>query len=518
MMQYRNQVVLPMNLEIKISKKDPVRKVIEICEQLDYSKLWKTYLRTWRKFNPETMFMILVFAYVCGVYSGREIEERCRTDIRFMWILNGSEVPDNATISRFQDDRLVYAIEDLFYQFVEKLYEMDEVLYETVYIDGTKIEANANRYTFVWKKAIGKFESRLRNRLSTELPEIAKKYGLVEGISLRECIAQLCDMAAFMNLEFVHGKGKRKSQLQRDIEKLCKYEEKLESYRCSTEILGKRNSFSKTDKDATFMRLKEDHMKNGQLKPAYNVQIAVESEYIIGLGLFPNPTDTTTLIPFLQRMEAMQHRRVKNIVADAGYSSEENFTYLKEQGQNAYIKPQDYEQKKTKKYQQQIFRTENLIYKKNKDCFICPWGKKLVYTGSKKKKTANGFPVELKTYECEGCAGCPYREQCYQSKKENRTIEISQTYVKQKRDATHRITSEKGIMLRMNRSIQVEGAFGVIKQDAGFRRFLTRGKAKTETQFFLIAFAFDIQKLCNRIKNDRFHQHYFMKKEEILQE
>ena len=491
MMQYRNQVVLPMNLEIKISKKDPVRKVIEICEQLDYSKLWKTYLRTWRKFNPETMFMILVFAYVCGVYSGREIEERCRTDIRFMWILNGSEVPDNATISRFQDDRLVYAIEDLFYQFVEKLHEMDEVLYETVYIDGTKIEANANRYTFVWKKAIGKFESRLRNRLSTELPEIAKKYGLVEGISLRECIAQLCDMAAFMNLEFVHGKGKRKSQLQRDIEKLCKYEEKLESYRCSTEILGKRNSFSKTDKDATFMRLKEDHMKNGQLKPAYNVQIAVESEYIIGLGLFPNPTDTTTLIPFLQRMEAMQHRKIGNIVADAGYSSEENFTFLKENGQIAYIKPQDYEQKKTKKYRQQIFRAENLIYKKNKDCFICPWGKKLVYTGSKKKKTA---------------------------KKENRTIEISQTYVKQKRDATHRITSEKGIMLRMNRSIQVEGAFGVIKQDAGFRRFLTRGKAKTETQFFLIAFAFDIQKLCNRIKNDRFHQHYFMKKEEILQE
>ena len=264
------------------------------------------------------------------------------------------------------------------------------------------------------------------------------------------------------------------------------------------------------------MRLKEDHMKNGQLKPAYNVQIAVESEYIIGLGLFPNPTDTTTLIPFLQRMEAMQQRRIKNIVADAGYSSEENFTYLKEHGQIAYIKPQDYEQKKTKKYRQQIFRAENLIYKKNKDCFICPWGKKLIRTGSKKKKTANGYITELQTYECEGCAGCPYREKCYQSKKENRIVEISQTYVKQKRDATHRITSEKGNMLRMNRSIQVEGAFGVIKQDTGFRRFLTRGKAKTETQFFLVAFAFDIQKLCSRIENDRFHQHYFRKKEEIL--
>ena len=266
------------------------------------------------------------------------------------------------------------------------------------------------------------------------------------------------------------------------------------------------------------MRLKEDHMKNGQLKPAYNVQIAVESEYIIGLGLFPNPTDTTTLIPFLKRMEAMQHRKIGNIVADAGYSSEENFTFLKENGQTAYIKPQDYEQKKTKKYQQQIFRVENLIYRKNKDCFICPWGKKLIRTGSKKKKTANGYITELQTYVCEGCAGCPYREQCFKADKENRTIEVSQTYIKQKRDATHRITSEKGNMLRINRSIQVEGAFGVIKQDSGFRRFLTRGKAKTETQFFLIAFAFNIQKLCSRIENDRFHQHYFVKKEEIQQE
>ena len=169
MMQDRNQVVLPMNLEVKINKNDPVRKVIEICEQLDYSGLWKTYLRTWRKFNPETMFMLLVFAYVCGVYSGREIEERCRTDIRFMWILNGSEVPDNATISRFQDDRLVYAIEDLFYQFVEKLYEMDEVLYETAYIDGTKIEANANRYTFVWAKAVAKQLEKLETRIAKEV-------------------------------------------------------------------------------------------------------------------------------------------------------------------------------------------------------------------------------------------------------------------------------------------------------------------------------------------------------------
>ena len=133
------------------------------------------------------------------------------------------------------------------------------------------------------------------------------------------------------------------------------------------------------------MRLKKEHMKNGQLKPAYNVQIAVESKYIIGSGLFPNSPDATTLIPFFQRMEAIQHSLIGNIVADAGYSSEEKFTYLKENGQTAYIKPQDYDQKKTKKYRQQIFCVKNLFYRKNKDCFICTWGKSLSIPEAKRK-------------------------------------------------------------------------------------------------------------------------------------
>ena len=276
------------------------------------------------------------------------------------------------------------------------------------------------------------------------------------------------------------------------------YLERIEKYHESQVILGTRNSYSKTDLDATFMRMKEDHMRNGQLKPAYNVQIGVESEYIVGIGLYSNLTDTTTLIPFLERLRNNIGRKYTNIIADAGYASEENYTYLEENGQNAYIKPADYEIRKTKKYQKNIYRVENLSYDEIGDYFTCPNGKRLNHAYDGKRKTENGYEVVKSYYICESCESCPHREKCYKGKYENRKISFSKTMARQKAQAAERITADEGNILRRNRSIQVEGAFGIVKQDRDFRRFLTRGKAKTETQFFLIAFSFNINKLHNR--------------------
>lgn len=282
-------------------------------------------------------------------------------------------------------------------------------------------------------------------------------------------------------------------------------------YYRNLDILGLRKSYAKTDIDATFMQMKEDHMKNGQLKPAYNIQIGVESEYIVGLGLFPNPTDTTTLIPFLERIRENTGRKYRNIVADAGYASEENYTYLEQRNQNAYIKPADYETQKKRKFKNNPYRIENLAYDGDGDYFTCPNNKKLVYAYDSKRKSSNGYEVIKANYICESCEGCPYREECFKGKYGNRKIAFSKTMARQKAEATKRITTDEGNILRMNRSIKVEGAFGVIKQDFSFRRFLTRGKTKTETQFFLIAFAFNIQKLWNRTKSGRFNMDLFKK-------
>jgi hypothetical protein len=400
-------------------------------------------------------------------------------------------------------------MEELFYQLTEKLYEMGELTYQNLFVDGTKIEANANRYTFVWAKAVKKQLEKLETRIAKEVPAIAVRYQLPEYTSLEECLIWLTNLAAQLNLTFVSGKGKHKTQLQRDIELLTSFCERKEGYEEHKATLGKRKSYSKTDHDATFMRLKEDHMKNGQLKPAYNVQIGVESEYIIGLGLFPNPTDTTTLPAFLDRILEKSGHKIQNIVADAGYASEENYTYLEKNGQNAYIKPADHEIRKTRKYQRNLYRVENMLYDPETDSFTCPNGKKLYHTCERQRKSDNGFTETKQIYICESCAGCPHREKCFKGQYENRMISVSQTFSRQKREAEERISTPEGIRLRVNRSIQVEGAFGVLKEDYAFRRFLTRGKQKTETQFFLLAFAFNIRKLCARIESGRFGKFLF---------
>lgn len=507
----RNQVVLLLDLGIKIQDSDPVRKLVEICDELDYTKLYAAYFRHWRKVDPAVLFEILVFAYMNGIYSSRGIEKTCKTDIKFMWILQNEPVPDHSTFARFQDERLTSVIEDLFYQLIGKLSELGEISYENIFVDGTKIEANANRYTFVWAKAVQKNLNKLETGISEELPGIALKYGLNPNAELEQVIQFLTGYAAMSGNEFVSGRGRHKTQLQRDCEKLLAYSERLEKYTESLNLCGRRKSYSKTDTDATFMRMKEDHMLNGQLKLGYNVQIGVESEYIVGVGLFSNPTDTTTLIPFLERIKNGSGHKYKNIIADAGYASEENYTYLENMSQNTYIKPTDYEVRKTRKFKNNAYRTENPLYDDEKDSFTCQNGKKLNFAYESHRKSENGYETVKRNYVCENCSGCSYREKCIKGQYENRKISFSKNFARQKENATKLITTRDGILLRMNRSIQVEGAFGVLKRDYGFRRFLTRGKQKTETQFFLLSIAFNIQKLWNRCNSGRFNKPLFEK-------
>jgi len=238
-------------------------------------------------------------------FSSRAIEEACITDIRFMWLLNGEPAPSDSTITRFQRGHLAETIEGLFYQFVNKLHEMGEVKYTNLFVDGTKIEAYANKYTFVWKSAVEKNLAKLERKISALLFVLCERYGFSESISLEECYEELYREAIWLNLVFAVGKGNHKTQLQRDIEVLKGYIDKKDEYYSHLGKFGNRNSFSKTDTDATFMHMKEDYMRNGQLKPGYNIQIGVESEYIVGVGSFSNRNDVGTLI---QNKKAYQQK------------------------------------------------------------------------------------------------------------------------------------------------------------------------------------------------------------------
>lgn len=296
-------------------------------------------------------------------------------------------------------------------RFSAVLLPVTEIEYEEVFIDGTKIESMANRYTFVWRKSVDKQLAKVKAKAKELFYGYGGEGNLTTG-KLRSLARSLIPEGG----EMVHGTGRRKPFWQRQYEEIDQLLERWKKYETQLFEMGcRRNSLSKTDKDATFMRMKEDHMGNGQLKPAYNVQLAVNSEYITGVAAFPNCTDSGTLMPFLNHIQRMQGRSYRDIVADAGYESVGNYLYLQAHGQNGYIKPTNYEIRKTRKYKQQIWRMENMQYLQQEDCFVCAAHRKLRLHRTCSKKEG-GIVTTCSYYRCEGCGGCPLREQCTKSR------------------------------------------------------------------------------------------------------
>lgn len=508
------QLVLPINIEILIPDDDSVRLLSYILEGLNYEKLYRAYSSNGRKsaVSPRVMYKVLTYAYMNGIYSSRKIESACKRDINFMWLLEGENTPDHATIARFRKTFLQEAVEDLFYQLIEYLHSQGELNFENLFVDGTKIESCANKYTFVWKKAVNKNEAKMFDKITSSLTQFNTEYSTEFTVSKDTIVTDLMRILDFLedtriksNIEFCNGIGKRKTQLQRYTEEFSDYRLRQEKYDMHNGLFDGRNSYSKTDTDATFMHMKDDHMRNAQLKPGYNVQIGVESEYITGVGIYSDRSDVNTLIPFLESLAKNTGKTYTNIIADSGYESEENYLYLDEKNQKYYIKPQSYELWKRRSFKNDISKRENMGYDEEKDEYTCKNGKKLIYAGKTHKKSRSGYVSEVSLYECEDCTSCKFKEKCTKAQG-NKRLQVSKRYVEKRQISFENITSEKGILLRINRSIQVEGAFGVLKSDYGFNRFLTRGKQNVKTEFLLLSFGFNINKLHNKIQNERIGQ------------
>lgn len=518
------QIKLPLDLEISIPSDDPVRLVSAFVEEMDLSELYKTYGRIRKnQATPRQMLKLVIYAAMNRIYSSRDIQKACKRDINFMYLLEGMPAPDHATIARFISLHFSACAKVLLAQMSDLLYLLGEISGKTIFIDGTKIESAANKYTFVWKRAITKNQARLYTKLTSFVAECEELYGIrtvyhdqISIHTLKRLKKQLCHVKVQEGIVFVHGIGRRKTQLQKSLEQLNQYLEKLKEYTKKLYTLGDRNSYSKTDPDATFMRMKEDAMLNGQLKPAYNIQHGVDSEYITWIDISPRPTDTCTLIPFLKDMESHLGFKYSEIVADAGYESEENYLFIEGNGQTAYIKPQNYEISKTRKYKKDISRRENMEYHADRDSYICRNGRELTVTNERRSKTASGY-VSVKTYyRSPDCTGCPYKTECIKGnncktpmEKRNKVLMVSKTMSQKRAEDLERITSEYGTMLRMNRSIQAEGSFADVKEDMNFRRYLYRGKANALAESILLAMGRNINKLHCKIQTGRTGSHLF---------
>lgn len=540
--------------ELDLPDDDPVYTLKKVMEELDFSGLLACYSDKGRTgYNPIMLYAVVTYANMRGVRAVDRIVDLCRRDLAFIWLTKGQK-PQRDAFYGFKGKKLTGEIlDELNHQFMRRLQREGLITLKDLYIDGTKIEANANRYTFVWR---GSINYHLAGLLDTIEALYAKynaflcengygpKYDLgearmflIEGMEkVRKVIEEnrrrkltkhkkisnntlikidhcspleilklqenLVRIAKGEGIVFASGKGKHKPGIQKLYEELEECGRRLMEYKECFEIMGKdRNSYSRTDLEATFMRMKEDHMLNGQLKPAYNVQIAVENYFIVHSYVSSDRTDYNTLIPVLEKHQRAFGDSLETVTADSGYCSEKNLMYLKENGIQSYIKLQDHEKRKTRAYREEIGKYYNMTYTVFEDehYYICHDGRELRHIRTESREQA-GYTQTLEVYECADCSGCEHRAKClykYDAEKKpdrNKVMKINERWERLKEESNANVQSETGILKRQTRSIQTEGHFGDIKENEDFRRFNYRSAEKVYKEFMLYAIGRNIMK------------------------
>ncbi len=551
--------------ELALPDDDTVYTLKKVMEDLDFSGLLACYSDQGRTgYNPIMMYAVVTYANMRGVRAVDRIVDLCQRDLGFILLTRGQK-PQRDAFYDFKGQKLKgEALDELNYQFLRRLEKEGLITLKQLYIDGTKIEANANRYTFVWRGTLnyhlaGLLDTTdaLYQKYNTLLSEYqyGAKYDLgnaqmfiIEGMDkVRKVVEEnrkrkltkhkkisnntlieidncsplellklqqnLLLIAAGEGIAFVNGKGQKKPEIQQLYEELEKCGSRLMEYKSCFEIMGKdRNSYSKTDLEATFMRMKEDHMLNGQLKPAYNVQVAVENYFIIHGYVSNDRADYNTLIPVLEKHRKAFGDILEEVTADSGYCSEKNLLYLKENTVASYIKLQDHEQRKTRAYKEDIGKYYNMKYEVFEDehYYVCHDGRELRHIRTETREQ-DGYTQTFEVYGCADCSGCAHKEKClykYNAEKDagkNKVMKVNERWEELKEESHSNIQSEKGVLNRQNRSIQTEGHFGDIKENEKFRRFNYRSAEKVYKEFMLYVIGRNINKY-HRFLHDKIHK------------
>lgn len=492
----KQNLLLPPSLDELVPENHMVRVVDAVIDRLDISDILSTYRGGGNSaFNPKMMLKVLVFAYLSNVYSSRRIEELLKRDIYFMW-LAGMKRPDFRTINYYRGKRLKEGFDTVFTQVVRLLHEEGFVSLKVQYIDGTKIESVANKYTFVWRGSVEKYDARLKAKTEALLRQIEQNHAIEnqenpvpEELTAEEVTKRVERIKEKVDADNL-GKEERKALKQIETDSVPR----MNRYREQLETMGSRNSYSKTDPDATFMRMKEDAMLNGQLKPGYNVQISTENQFITNFGIYQRPTDTLTMISYLESFKARYGMQSEEIVADSGYGSEENYEYMFSNGMTPYVKYNMFHVEQRRGYRNNPFRVSNLFYNPDDDFYVCPMGQKLKFIRQEKRYTASGYQQTVSVYRASRCEGCPLRGQCHKSKRD-RQIEVNHTLDDYKARARELLTSEQGLKHRSNRPIEPEAVFGQIKECGRFRRLRLKGLTGAKIDFGLKALAHNLRKL-----------------------
>lgn len=500
------QTMLPTSLDELIPEDHLVRVVNRVIDGLELRPLLRQYKGGGTSsYHPGMMLKVLVYAYTQRIYSSRQIAKALRENVNFMW-LSGGNRPDFRTLNGFRGDRMKGIIGEVFAEVLEYLIAEGYVKMETYFVDGTKIEANANRYGWVWAKNVQRYQGQLRKKIADLLDEIERaneeeqaEYGdedLEElggkgggGLDSEELATRIAGLNERLRQE---PENKPLAKAVRKLE--GDYLPRLERYETQEATLAGRNSYAKTDEDATYMRMKEDHWQNAQLKPAYNVQMGTEDQFVVGYSVHQQASDSACLIPHLESVQEHLGEMPAQVVADAGYGSEENYAYLEKVEVESFVKYPIFDREQKRSWRKQLYRVENWPYDAELDQFTCPTGKLLTYRRTFQKRTANGYISEQRLYECADCADCPSKAQCTRAAG-NRRVHVSMSLLKYRERARRNLLSEEGKYLRSRRGVEVESVFGRLKHNWGFRRFMLRGLEKVKTEWGLLCMAHNMAKL-----------------------
>jgi transposase len=500
-------LALPPYLDELIDDNHLVRIVNQVIDQISDDIICRHFVQEGSSpYHPRMMLKVIVYAYCQKIYSCRTIAKALRESVHFMW-LSGFSRPSFNTINRFRSNYFEDILEDVFTEVLDFLHEQKLVNFDTYFVDGSKIEADANKFTYVWKKNTSRYKEAVKEKVK----ELFKK---IEQINTQEDLAygdkdleergigktitseEIKEAVAGINQQLEDEQSKKtKQKLQSLSRNLKKESDNMAKYEQQENLLGERNSYSKTDPDATFIQ-----MKNGEVKPAYNVQISSENQFVTNFTISQNASDSVSFVEHVEKIETRGEKYLpKNYSADSAYGNEENYEKLQNIGIGNYLKFNNFHHEQTKAFLQNPFLKEHFQYDPDQDYYICPKGKKLLLLENKIITTRTGYKSNAKIYQCEDCTGCELKDKCSQSK-QNRKIEIREKLENFKAQARSNLTSDVGIVLRKQRNIDVEPVFGDWKHNQGYRRLRLRGKKKALIEIGWLSLSHNLRKLHIKVK------------------
>ena len=500
------QLKLPLDVERIIETSDPVYTFCEVMDHIDLNQYLAVQERSTgrSKYDSTILLKVIRFAFMeHGYTSVRMIEKLCKTDIRFIWLLQETPAPSFMTINNFMNNGLSTSIEDIFVQINKYIFEQKHVDLKHVYIDGTKITANANKYSWVWKKSSIKKRKKTFGKVTDLLQEMNDvilpfrvKFGIREEYAieyLEQIQEQYVSLTGLQPESVKRGRGHRKTEEQRFYEKLREYIGRLRKYAEHIKICGEdRNSYSKMDNGATFMRMKRDYMGNDQLLPGYNIQLGICDEYIAVFDGTQYASDVDCFAPLMEKFNRQYGRYPEYPVADAGYGSLNNYLYCEEHGMKKYMKFTMFQKKSTDKtYHDDPYRAVNFPIDENGSP-VCPGGKKFHYLKSHPIK-GNRYGRTEEYYQCEDRTGCPHKEQCCKCQG-NRIIRLNEELTGFHQEVLSNLNSIHGALLRMNRRILAEGGYGGIKWNRSYTRARRKGLEGVIFEIALISCGFNLHK------------------------